>query len=114
MTDNEQIAEWLGWTKFKTDSFMWMWNKPGETGSSNALYCPPLFNFKITLWHGEDGLLVEIDKHGLVDKFVDAVYETVECGTFAYSSNPAEHKFAFLMLSAGQLTAALVAVIKEE
>ena len=96
MNVNETIARWLGWT----------WDE--DTGAWFAP--PPMQHYQITTpsfdrigdWHGDDGLLVEIERQELIARFMLAMREVVGITTWAHmTATPA------------QLAAALVKVIEE-
>ena len=106
MTDNERIAVWRGWANLGGSS-------PWVNPKSDRFRGVPPWDKGCGWWNGKNGLLAEIEKRGMTNEFVDAVYATIECEAFTYSSNPSDHKFAFLMLSPSQLTAALVKIIDD-
>jgi len=96
MTKNETIVRWLGWT----------WDE--DTGAWFAP--PPMQHYQITTpsfdrigdWHGDDGLLAEIERRELIARFMLAMREVVGITTWAHmTATPA------------QLAAALVKVIEE-
>ena len=112
MTNNEKIAKWLGWTKHKQPNFMYMWNKPGETGERNLLYGPPSFDKDIALWRdGKEGLFYKIGSSHLAEKFIDALFNQCE-----YTDDRKSDDWEWYLASAcpAQLSAALVAVIEED
>ena len=106
MTDNGLIAEWLGW-------------------KGN-----PPFDVDTTLWHGNDGLLAEIEDKGWFwwCKFcVSLLIDFYNSGTTRPSFEWGDKGFrdlsvydaggfmkAIMRATPAQLTAALIAVIKEE
>ena len=106
MTDNEKnlkIAEWLDyrWTPPQGlhDGY---WTRP------SGLFVDSIkFNERITLWHGEDGILAEIERNGFVPKFImalDSIVGMAKCGL----------TWDVLRATPAQLTAALIKVIEEE
>jgi len=117
MTDNELIAEWLDW-KLGEDTLL-IWNdcitcgKP--TGERFVVFSPET---DINLWHGSDGLLQNIKDKGLLTKFTDHLI--AGCGIFVEIEHdgsmwlPIERVPELVLAGTEQLTAALVAVIKEE
>jgi len=91
MTDNELIAEWLGW-------------------KGN-----PPFDADITLWHGSDGLLAEIDRKGFRQRFMYMLWNIAGVRESAMPDNGSDPvAWHFMQSTTAQLTTALVAVIKEE
>jgi len=106
MTDNERIAVWRGWANLGGPS-------PWVSPNSDRFMGVPPWDKGCGWWHGKHGLLAEIEKRGMTNEFVDAVYAITECEVFQYSSNPSDHKFAFLMLSPSQLSDALIVIIEE-
>jgi len=116
MTDNELIAEWLEW----------LWNgreiklhKGGLTATSKngmvRLVWSP--STDITLWHGEDGILAEIEKRNKHWQFRDALLEICDHKRWPkglnFSDAMAEQDWRFVCTPVAQLTAALVKLIKE-
>ena len=73
MTDNGKIAGWLGYQWIAPKGYVdgWWRAKDGSTVFSVA------FDKEIALWHGEKGLLAEIEKRELRQKmalmFVDVL-----------------------------------------
>ena len=109
MTDNELIAEWAGWTRDKTVYHSNLWIAPKHGCWSGA----PPFTSDITLWHGDGGLLAEIERHGQMEKFCK---EIVSIARGVGIDAPVLHRLALavvcLTATPAQLTAALVVMIK--
>jgi len=99
MNVNETIARWLGWTDIES----WLEGygiPPG--GSPNTAKLVPLYDSGRAFWHGDDGLLAEIERRELIARFMLAMREVVGITTWAHmTATPA------------QLAAALVKVIEE-
>ena len=106
MTDNEIIARWLGW---KLDNYYpCVWYHDGlETVMLTKDFQP---DKDITLWHGDDGLLKDIEKSVLRNDFLSELMKQV--GVFGCPKDITAWRV--LQATTAQLTAALVAVIKEE
>jgi len=72
MTTNEVIARWMGWSG-PHDAFTapYPWIEPGEHIDDERFHWnPPYYDTDIALWHGEKGVLAEIEKKGLRDAFM--------------------------------------------
>ena len=89
MNDNEIIARWVGWM-------------PGET----CCYHP---DRDILRWHGADALLNKIEEAGLRERFLTNWF--VEWADRAGSGD--DYSWDLLNATPAQLSAALVAAIKE-
>ena len=118
MTDNEQIAEWLGLkigdSEIRHIDQVGFIICPAMTPSMNGVdwlsgvtrWSP---STDITLWRGDDGLLAEIERRCLMPDFVDAIIDEADPPVCGQSTGV----WTGLMTSTAQLTAALVKTIKE-
>lgn len=118
MADNETIARWLGPFMEASSIGAQVANGVLSVIEGRVVMASPGRRWEdwqpdtdIALWHG-DGLLAEIEKRKLAERFVDAVYDVTEGALSHFSSNPTD-KWAFLRIAPIQLTAALVKVIDE-
>ncbi|MEA3224852.1 MAG: hypothetical protein U9Q07_02795 [Planctomycetota bacterium] len=115
MTDNERIAEWRGWTLVEWDEV------PGRMqwrDADDVLVCHEMAflpDTDITLWHGPDGLLAEIDKRRIAMPFLLALTSRrpMRKPIYAQLAEWLLTTWETLTATPAQLTAALVAVIKE-
>ena len=76
MTNNEKIAEWRGYTRFKTPATSQKYpGVPAESWikPSTGLTASIEFDGDIVLWHGKDGLLAEIEQREKKGVFLDAL-----------------------------------------
>ena len=111
MTDNELIAEWLDW-KLGEDALL-RWDdcitcgKP--TGERFVVFSPET---DINLWHGSNGIFKQVEKLGsyYVEDFIDGL----DIDIFGTDDSFYTDIFSALKATPAQLTAALIAVIKEE
>jgi len=92
MTDNERIAVWMGWM-------------PGEA----CCYQP---GRDILRWHGKDALFQKIADIGLMFDFMIELGKVLRIDT-GWAIVELEDVSSFVTATPEQLTAALVAVIKE-
>ena len=108
MTDNELIAEWRGTLVVEDGSITCapVGTVVGENTAESPYDNVRNYDTDITLWHGEDGLLAEIDEKGM--EFAKLFGEKV-LGLVRHI-----RVISILRATPAQLTAALVAVIKEE
>jgi len=90
VNDNERIAMWMGW-------------KPGET----CCYQP---DTDILRWHGKDALLQKIEEKGLILQLLRHIVD----GQGNFCTIKECDLWGLLRSTPAQLTAALVAVIKDE
>ena len=127
MTDNEIIAKWAGFTKLdKPEPITLSW-APGHCDMGPTLHHwrdpegtywidAPEYSRDITLWHGQTGLLKLIEDRGIQRSFINRLVWML-----AGQSHTAPAPYIFQdevwqirCASAAELSAALVAVIKEE
>ena len=94
MNDNERIAGWRGWIRRTT------W--PSFLGIR--------FDTDITLWHGDDGILKEIVRRKRVWEFAVQLADVLNC---PHDTREEWYLVAGARATPAQLTAALVAMIKE-
>jgi len=125
MTDNELIAEWCGATILRPANVNEQLDMPvgtlfwSDIGSGEKIYLRargtfPLWepNTDITLWHGDDGLLAEIDRKMGHDCDYLRCLRTVLDPTRVTESWMGLMSMG-LRATPAQLTAALVKMIKE-
>ena len=118
MTDNEIIARWAGFPE--TERYGWY--------TIGKMLLPPCYDSDIRLWHGlhggETGLLKLIEERGIRTQFVNQWMKLNDwrgLGTarghvisgWNHGLSPGAI-WAFRCASAAELSAALVAVLKEE
>jgi len=104
MTDNEKIAIWRGWSNLGGSS-------PWVNPKSDRFMGVPPWDKGCGWWHGEHGLLVEIEKKGLVLSFIAALWDSIR----PKSEMPHEaYAMMFYALTAtpSQLAAALIKTIE--
>jgi len=116
MTDNERIAEFVDWMwdgreiKRKGD----LLTACTDDGHVRYIWHP---DTDITLWHGEAGILAEIEKRNKHWQFRDALLEICDHKRWPkglnFSDAMAEQDWRFVCTPVAQLTAALVKLIKE-
>jgi len=106
MTNNERIAEWLGWTVDKFLPPTWYF-KDGDSVMRVKDFKP---DTDITLWHGENGLLAEIKRRELHEQFLEEVSIDMSGGGLAV-----DPPLGWLLLcaKAEQLATSLVYMIDE-
>ena len=130
MTDNEIIAKWEGFTKLdKPEPITLSW-APGHCDVGPTLHHwrdpegtywidAPEYSRDITLWHGPHRLLKLIEERGIRTQFMNQWMRMNDWrglgddGTWNHGLSPGAI-WAFRCASAADLTAALVAVLKEE
>jgi len=117
MKNNEIIAEWVGvvpeprdWTEgvicFMADDPSMLAYCTYVEGRKRWMAWSP--STDITLWHGEDGLLAEIEKRRLEDGFLNELFNEIDAeGSMGYAV------WAGLAATPAQLTDALVKTIEE-
>ena len=120
MNVNETIARWLGWTDIES----WLEGygiPPG--GSPNTAKLVPLYDSGRAFWHGDDGLLAEIERQGgdkdslSRDLHREWMSQRVEAEDPPFDRQMPyadEIAAAYLRATPAQLAAALVEVIEEE
>jgi len=105
ITDNERIAEWLGWPRVDG-----LWESPSGTMSS-VLF----FDTHMSYWRYPGGVFDEIKKRGLWAMFLNQVLEDIDAfvATENDGSEWIETRYVFDLLSRHpyQLVAALLKVI---
>ena len=134
MTDNERIARWR-FGDIKPDehgrgpheAFWWtgelfyseVMPDPEGAGETALYFCPFSPDTDLELWHGPSGLLKLIEERGIRTQFVNQWMKVNDWrglgddGTWNHGLSPGAI-WAFRCASAAELSAALVAVIKEE
>ena len=115
MTTNERIAEWAGWEEIESygEGVRSIGRVPRSHKDWNDDFqysFIPSFDTDITLWHGENGLLAEIENRHLSEQFV---YESDGPWLGGDDDGFAVEIWAALRASPAQLAAALVKVIEE-
>jgi len=112
MTDNELIAEWLGYECEDDGMFCWYeWVSP----DGQRVLSTYAWDVNIGLWHGDNGLLAEIDRRGVRQRFMYMLWNIAGVRESAMPDNGSDPvAWHFMQSTPAQLTAALVAVIKEE
>jgi len=131
MTDNERIAEWLGATTrddhetVPADGTLAFTSDCWTPGNHPIVFrhrVHPGFGYawvdwepdtNITLWHGPDGLLGEIEKKGLWRKFLGMLHWELYPNEDAREPLPAKTVWLMRRAEPAQLTAALVKMIEE-
>ncbi len=110
MTNDEIIARWRGWER--KDGWWVSRDGRGELWVVSILLWVP--SLDIAPWHGEGGLLKEIERKGIAGDFYKAVGRLV-APDIARQSIQAAVAIGWRILQAtpAQLTEALVALIKE-
>jgi len=128
MTDNEIIARWAGFTQLDPPEPITLSWAPGHCDMGPTLHHwrdpegtywidAPEYSRDITLWHG--GLLKLIEERGIRTQFVNQWMKVNDWrglgddGTWNHGLSPGAI-WAFRCASAAELSAALVAVLKEE
>ena len=124
MTDNELIAEWLGAKEFHKEMVVGDIVLSPDSGKFFAIgYVTEIRGHKlhtyrpwspltdITLWHGDDGLLAEIETRGLRARFYASLLAPHYSRIMDSISAMAAIQFGATATPA-QLTAALVKMIK--
>jgi len=113
MTTNEKIARWLGWRGFQRQ----LCSGGGKTWEGDLLGVPPdsergrlvpRFDTDIGFWHGGGELLEEIEKRGIRDQFLSALFR--DFANQGISGD--DYTWWMMTASPAQLAAALVAVIE--
>ena len=101
MTTNETIARWLGW-QYEGDAWT-------NTDEEPGIFLPQ-WDTDITLWHGGDGLLAEIERRGLAIRFIEVLVAPLmvssEGSQWVYGES-----WVALTATPSKLAAALVEVI---
>ena len=111
MTDNEKIARWLGCI-YVDQRIKQSFQDDGISGWRNWLHGEGIsiaFDTDIALWHGENGVLAEIEKNEKIGSFLDALMVA-----HAWDVDGRwRHDFVWLIRCAepAQLAAALVKMI---
>jgi len=102
MNDNERIAEWLG---IDDDGVTCAYPRKSTDGGKTWH-----FSFDdITLWHGDDGLLAEIERRELIVPFIRSMVDNQGNFHAVTSCN----LWGLVAATPAQLTAALVKMIEE-
>jgi len=117
-TDNERIAEWLGWVRLDEpeadmpDGIL-EWKQP-----SGAHVQLRWFDRFIMEWHGKDGLFAKIKERGLWEAFLAQLLKDIDAFVAAEDdgSEWIEIRYVFDLLSRRphQLAVTLVGVINAE
>ena len=111
MTDNELIAEWLDWKLGENTLLRWndciTCGKP--LGERFVVFSPET---DINLWHGEDGIFKQVENSLLVVSFMLRLGDMLNVPSEDLMLGWAVWRL--MIATPAQLTAALVAVIKEE
>jgi len=102
MTTNETIARWLGW-QYEGDAWT-------NTDEEPGIFLPQ-WDTDITLWHGGDGLLAEIERQNLEERFIREVWDRNRGTAWATKENVA---WWCCTATPAQLAAALVETIGEK
>jgi len=111
MTTNERIARWLGWSgPLDALTSPYPWIEPGTCPDSERFHwTAPHYDADIRLWHGPDGILAKIEEKGLRERFISNWFaQWASAG-----GNGDEYSWGLINSTPAQLTAALVATIKE-
>jgi len=122
MIDKELIAEWLGWRK--TALGTWTLSTFGDCGDGvngwgGVIECGPgalpQYDTDITLWHGPDGLLGEIEKRAEWFEFLAVLAYDLGCDMRTAGTGIDVGRYIWIVRRAepAQLTAALVKMIEE-
>lgn len=128
MIDNELIAEWLGATKDCNEFVigeLCIWGngktfraveEMGEDGEDVQFWKEWSPSTDIALWNGDDRLLKKIEEKGLRNRFMYMLWNISGIREASYTDDNERDAtaWAFMNATTDQLTAALVAVIKEE
>jgi len=103
MTTNERIERWYS-----------KWEHPGlhhVEGNTDTILIASDYDIDITLWHGENGLLAEIERRGLAIDFFDAIEQIIKA-TVTTACSATMLIWRVLRATPAQLSAALLKVIE--
>ena len=118
MTDNERIAKWRGYI-YVDQRIKQPFPTDGISGWRDGLHGKDVsiaFDTDITLWHGKDGVLAEIEKRvmQMTSSFLLFLEDDLADARAWSVQSEDESTMELLQVEAAQLTAALVKVLDDD